>query len=395
MKRHLVYTAGLITFLALCVALVNFRVDPLLLYYHRHGGEEVLSRVEQFPNMRLYKPYHVARIKPHTVIIGTSRSGTIRPPKHGEVDGSAYNLSMPGLTMHEMFGMVRHAHAQEPLRRLIIGLDYLALVSTTPLSRPGYEESRLSGASNRTHSIALLLRRIGDTRETLLSFDMLRQSLRAIRRPDNLPRLYFADGSWRQLGMRLSGNAGYIYNARFGLNLSNLEHFRTRENILILEQLLDFCYRNNIETTLFFTPVHTFFVDIWHRLGKESLWREAHSEVLRANRQAARRSGRKPFEVLGFQTEAEVVAEPIYPTGKASDSWLSDGLHFGDKLAVKIIESVLLSPRMFGESLDERSLNPYLERTDVIRRDFLRANQKQVTALYDKIEFVRSAESMQ
>ena len=395
MKRHLVYTAVLITFLALCVALVNFRVDPLLLYYHRNSGDEVLSRVEQFPNMRLYKPYHVARIKPRTVIIGTSRSGTIRLPARREGDRSAYNLSMPGLTMHEMLGMVKHAHAGEPLRRLIIGLDFLALVSTTPLSRPGYEESRLSGASDQTPSSATLLQRFGDARETLFSFDMLRQSLRAIRRPDNLPRLYFADGSWRQLGTRLSGNAGYIYNARFGLNLSNVEHFRTGENILILEQLLDFCHRNNIETTLFFTPVHAFFVDIWHRLGKESLWRDAHSEVLRVNRQAAQRAGREPFEVLGFQTEAEVVTEPIYPTGKASDSWLSDGLHFGDKLAIRIIESISGSPHTFGESLDQRSLNPYLDRTDSIRRDFLRSNEKQVMTLYDKIEFVRSAESVQ
>jgi hypothetical protein len=388
MKRHLVFIAAFIAVQVVLVALVNFRVDPLLLYRHSGGGGELLSRIEQFPNMRMYKPYHVSGFRPDAAIIGTSRSGTLRfaPRSGGNIAG--YNLSMPGLTMHEMLGMVKHAHAQRTLRRLIIGLDFLALVSSRPVSRPGFEAARLREPGDRPLSSALLLQRISDARETLVSVGMLRQSLRAIRQPANLPRFYFADGSWRQVGTRLSGEAGYVYNARFGMNLSNLPHFRTDENMEILEELLDFCHSNGIDTRLFFTPVHVFFIDIWHRLARDNLWREAHAEVLEANRRAAGRHRGQPFEVVGFQAEREVVTETIEPTGKGAGSWFSDGLHFGERLAGKIMASMQESPGSFGEVLDEDTLDRYLEQSDAARRAFLRDNHKQVMKLYNKIEFI-------
>ncbi len=43
-------------------------------------------------------------------------------------------------------------------------------------------------------------------------------------------------------------------------------------NLEILRQLLDFCYQNNIETKIFFTPMHAFFLDLWFHIAAEDLW---------------------------------------------------------------------------------------------------------------------------
>lgn len=385
MRRHLFLIIIATLGLTVSVGLVNYWVDPLLLYRLRDGGGNLLSRIDQFPNMRLYKPYHVTRLKPDTLVIGTSRSGSLRLSSGGDDRYPAYNASMPGLTVHELDAMVRHTHAGSPLSRLVIGLDFLALVTTEPLSRPGFDDRRLVRSDDGFHSADFLLQRMSDVRATLFSWDMLRQSVRAVRRPENLPRRYYSDGAWSQVGMRLSGTAGYLYNARFGLNVKNLGSFRIPENIELLADLLDFCHRNGIETTLFFTPVHAFFVDFWYRLGQGDLWRDAHAEVLRVNRAVAEAHDSSPFDVLGFQAEEQVVAEPIYPRGQAEKAWFGDGLHYGDKLAGKIGRAIEHSPHGFGLVLSQHNLDVYLDQVESISQNFVSSNKGQVAKLHRKL----------
>ena len=116
----------------------NFFVDPLMLFHHRGEGIATLNRIDQFYNMRLYKPPHITSLKPEAIIIGSSRTGTMRP-RHPSWDGlAAYNLSIPGMTLSELTALVKHAQANGPLDKLMIGLDYQALVTPVPVYRTGF-----------------------------------------------------------------------------------------------------------------------------------------------------------------------------------------------------------------------------------------------------------------
>ena len=148
MKRYLA-SVGLAMLLVISgIVSFNYFVDPLGLFHFRDADVATLNRIELFDRMRLQKPLHVNRVKPDRVIIGSSRSGTLQPPRQDRQVLNAYNFSMPGLTIYELNRSVKHAHANRPLTRLTIGLDYDALVSPKPGYRPGFEPN--AGAGTRS-----------------------------------------------------------------------------------------------------------------------------------------------------------------------------------------------------------------------------------------------------
>lgn len=105
-------------------------------------------------------------------IIGSSRSGTIRPEHSQWQELKGYNFSVPGLTLYEMNRSVRHAHARQPLEKLMIDLDYQAMVSPLPRTRKGFKASRLVTNSAGFSSVPYLRQRLSDLQVSLFSLDV-------------------------------------------------------------------------------------------------------------------------------------------------------------------------------------------------------------------------------
>lgn len=383
-KRHLILIGFTLTLQVGCVAVINYFIDPYLLYYHRHGGAAELSRIDQFTNVRLYKPYHVSRNQPEAVIIGSSRSGTIRP-RHPAWEGMVtYNLAIPGITPYELNRLVKHAQAVRPLRKLMIGLDFQTFVTPLPEFRPGFEPARQAVRASDLHSLEFNLQRLRDLQVTLFSLDVLGDSLRALDPPQSLPRRFFPDGTWQEKTTLLMGNAGYRFVAKNRLDV-DFAALDTTKNMRLLRDVLDFCYENGIETHLFFTPSHSVMVDLWFRLVSHSLWRAVHSEVLRLNEELAAGRGVPAFPVWGFQAERAMVAEPIYTARNAHKAWFHDGIHYGFRLGKKIMDAVWGQQTDFGRKLTSTTLDPYLAEVDRVRAEFVRSHPKQVARLYGQI----------
>lgn len=385
MKRYLVYVLVAVVAIVGAVGAVNYLVDPFLLYHHRDGGDAMLGRIDQFYNMRLYKPYHVRRLKPQAVIVGTSRSGSIRP-RHARWEGlRTYNFAMPGMTIYEIDRLVKHAQAVQRLDKLLIGLDYHALVRAAPKYRPGFESDRFVEKPTDFHSVKFIGQRLQDLQAFLFSLDMLGESFRALAPSPKLPRVYYLDGTWKGVGRALVGRGGYIYVARSAVESRLMTPFRLDENLPYLRDLLDFCYRNDIDVTLFFTPTHVFFVDLWYRIASQSLWRKTHREVLAINEEIAARYGREPYSLFGFGDETEVVAEPIYRARDIDKAWFMDGAHYGTRLAERIMDALLVPGGEFGHTLDTVNIEGYLDGVNEIREGFMRNNRKQVDDLHRSI----------
>lgn len=385
MKRYLIVILVATTLIVGGVGIINYRVDPFLLYHHRDGGDQLLGRIDQFYNMRLYKPYHVNRRKPEAIIVGTSRSGSIRAQHPSWENLRTYNFAMPGMTVYELGQLVKHAQAVQPLSQLIIGLDYHALVRAVPTYRPGFEPARLVEKPAEFRSPAYIAQWFRDLQTFLFSFDMSRESLRAVAPTASFPRIYYADGAWKGVGRELVGRGGYIFVARSAVESIQVTPFRLEDNLPYLRDLLHFCYRNNINTKLFFTPTHVFFVDLWFRIASEQLWRDAHREILAINNEIAREYNRPPFEIWGFGDVKEVVAEPIYRSKDIDKAWFMDGAHYGTKLAEHIMEALLGPEGDFGRIVTPDTVDDYLDRVNSIREQFFRANPKQVAGLHDRI----------
>jgi len=385
MKRYLVSVAVILLLILGSVAAFNFLIDPLLLFHHRDAGAEQLSRIDQFHNMRLYKPYHVNRLQPDAIIIGSSRTGTIRPNHPSWRGLTGYNFSVPGMTMYELSRSVRHAHANRPLRKLMIGLDYNTLVSPDPLYRPGFAPARMARSPADFYSAAFNKQRIQDLQGTLFSFDMMGESLLAVTRTSPGIRRYYPDGAWRALSKQLTGRGGYTYVATNALTARTGAAPDSSDNLLILRDLLEFCYRNNIEARLFFTPTHVFFVDLWFHLASRQLWRSTHQNIVVMNTALAAQYGRSPFAIRGFGNEQQVVDEPLYRTRDIEKAWFNDGVHYRTRLAERIMAALWDPDEDFGQSLDTANIGEYLDSVEALSRHFVESNKQLVDDLHKKI----------
>ena len=204
-----------------------------MLFHHRGEGIATLNRIDQFYNMRLYKPPHITSLKPEAIIIGSSRTGTMRP-RHPSWDGlAAYNLSIPGMTLSELTALVKHAQANGPLDKLMIGLDYQALVTPVPVYRTGFAPERLMSDASDAASARYMLQKIRDLRATLFSFDILGQSVKALAGVGSQVRKYYPDGAWASTSNRMKGRGGYIYVAENTAKVDPSITFGNEENLQV------------------------------------------------------------------------------------------------------------------------------------------------------------------
>lgn len=386
MKRYLANFCLCLLLIFSSIGLFNFLVDPLLLYRADTAVPDQISRVEQFYNMRLYKPRHVGRLKPEALIVGTSRSGTISPDSEAWRGLAGYNFSQPGMTLYELFRSVQHAHAQQPLTKLMVGLDFGPFTHVTPLFRLGFEEARHATDASDIYSPRYLLQQFADLRTTLFSFYITGESLRALNPPKKRSRHYYDDGSWESASRGLRGRGGYAFVARGVVSEVKAQGIEIDANLAVFRDLLQFCYANEIDTRFFFTPAHVFFVDLWFRLGAEQAWYEVHREVVRMNEELAEQYGRQAFEIWGFGNVRNMVTEPIYEASEADKAWFSDGLHYESRLAIPMKLAVWGANPGFGTRLDSATIIPYLTDIDRMRQEFIDANQEVVTTVYQRID---------
>jgi hypothetical protein len=386
MTRYLI-TVGVILLLFIgTFGTFNYFVDPLLLYQQQGSSNATLNRVDQFDNMRFSKPYHVLELKPDAIIIGSSRSGTIIP-KHAQWLGlKGYNFSLPGMTLNEINRSVRHAHANHRLNKLMIGIDYQAVVSPLPTSRSGFEPDRLVSSATGFRSATYLGQYLTDLQASLLSLDIASESLAALSPPGPRVRKYFSNGIWRSITNQLTGRGGYIFSAKNTARTLEVTPFEADTNLAIYEDLLRFCYSNNIDTRLFLTPTHVFVVDLWFGLASEALWRDTHRRLLAINQQLASEYNRTAFIIRGFGNEAQVTDEPIYLARHIERAWFDDGVHYRAKMANGLMKGVWDTHSDFGQNLSSDNIDQYLDSIDALRVNFMRDNQEVIAQLQAKID---------
>ena len=382
MGRYIGWLLVTLTLGLLATAAINYRVDPLQLFHLRTSSAEALSRVEQFPNMRLYKPLHMAQLLPDALILGSSRSGGYAPADTGWQVRYAYNASLPGMTVQEMDHFLRYADAQRPIRNLLLGIDYERIVSPLPLSRPGFVAARTPHPAGKRRFLAFRKQRFLDYYTALFSTQFLRDSLVAATDAGPHLRRYHVDGWWEPTSDELSGQGGYIFALGNRLRWGAQYPIDPEQNLTALRKMLDFCYSRGIRTRIVLTPAHVSMVDMWQHLAGREMWQQTHRRLLLLNRKLAASHGARPFEIWGFGHQGDFVAEPIYRTRDVHKAWFADGIHPRRKLAEAIVKDVYRAAPRYGMRLAPDNLDAYLAQIDELRQGFIDRNRKQMQLIY-------------
>ncbi len=386
MQRYLQAVAAITLAICAVVSAINYAIDPYNIYHFDKADTASLSRIDQFYHMRLTKPWHLRQLQPDAVIVGTSRSAAIKPQHPAWQNNRTYNLSAPGMTVYEMLRFIQHAQATQPLEKLMLGLDFQAFITDQPRVRPGFAEPRFAHSGRQMQSVSYRRQVVTDLADTLLSLSALSRSAAALTGTGNAPkRKYFTDGTWASTSRFLVGKPGYEFVGSSKLTAHDIRPFRVGDNFDLFADILRFCHRHNIETRLVITPIHVFMVDWWHTLGYADEWQHFHEQLVAINTAVANEFNAEPFKLLGFNAAKGIVDEPIYASQQSDTAWFEDGIHFKDRLGLKIMRAAWDDSPTFGQLLNAQTVTPYLMSINTLTNAFRDKHPSVISDLQQRI----------
>lgn len=369
--------------LVLIAVIVSFNIwaDPYNLYRFKSANAERMSRIDQGLSMRLSKPWQVRQLRPDTALIGSSRSGSIKPHHQRWGAMRSFNLSMAGLTLYEMLLSIQHAQDNGPLNELIIGLDYETFISGDYQAGLGFSAARLAGAGHP----GFYRQALRDFLDTTFTSSALSRSLSAIKRRTPITTWYYPDGSWDNRSRAWRGEAGYVSVGRNMRRLAAGDSETFAANMAFFSGILDYCHQQGIAVTLFISPEHIFLTELRNTLGSSEQWILFHHELARINEQRAQANARPPYPLLGFNDLAGIVDEPL-PRGDSSpEAWFRDGIHFRNELGSLLLNRILDADYGRSHSLSSANMNQYLAPVEALRKSFVASNSKDIARYRRKI----------
>lgn len=334
-------TVALTALLILASAVVfNLAVDPYGMYRISDIAGFNSHKPAIYNRVRMAKAYEIRRTKPRTIILGTSRTHLGIRPSHPAwpVDGlPVYNLAFDGATTKEMYYYLRHAHAVQPLRLVLLGLDTYHLTNAPGTTRPDFDAQLLL----QDHSPwSQLWASLADAK-LLISYDTILESIATIRAQKQAPSAWFAkDGQrlgeiffrqpwehFQTLGPRAyfdeidKQEVGYKLEWRIpqkAARNSKLNPDTQADPVTSLgyiKHIIEFCRAHNIELVLFITPSHVHQLEIADATGEwPTIENGKRTLVQLLEDDAKKQHGRSAFPLYDFSGYTSVTSEDLPPS---------------------------------------------------------------------------------
>ncbi|MDJ0532507.1 MAG: hypothetical protein QNJ70_08420 [Xenococcaceae cyanobacterium MO_207.B15] len=248
------YNIFLLIIISLPIAVtgfINWLIDPQDVFNTPNYLGVNNIKPHKDDNDRLFKAIDITRIRPKTIIVGSSRTKQGINPEYPVFSQSSgvYNLALNGPNFYEVRRYVEHAIYNQPdLQEIILGIDFFMFNSDLD-NQPTFSESRLE----KKHIT------LDDGIKVLFSLDTLSNSKDTITasKQDSA-----TDDSYGENGFMPNRNADKPENI-WRFNQSIKLYFTLHSDYEFSEQywsdfekLVKLCEENNIKLKVFISPSH-------------------------------------------------------------------------------------------------------------------------------------------
>ncbi len=372
---------GLVLALLAALALFNGVMDPFGMFRWVKIEGVNAYKPAIYTRVRLFKAYEVERMRPQSIVLGSSRTHVgIRCSHPGwkALPGPCYNLAFDGATTREMYAYLEHANGVRPLKTVILGLDAYHLSSATSIVRPDFDQEVLfaPGKSELRRWIA------GDLR-ILISIDTLQATIEMWRRQDEgVPDWFAPDGQrlgevfFRRKGEQFveAGPRAYfdeIDRLEVGFQTEGAGAAPARpgrvsvasedeSSLAYVQRIVDFCREAGIDLRIFITPTHVHQQEIAAATGAWPSLEEGKRALVRLLAEDSARHPLLPripaYDFSGYNT----VTEESLPARGSHDEmrYYWDSSHFKSPVGDYVLNRVLgdgrgddPAPNDFGDYL--------------------------------------------
>lgn len=351
-------------FILSAVIIFNAIIDPYgLLPWPRIDGINTY-KPSTFKRVRLLKAYDLWRIKPQSVLLGSSRSHLAFRTSHpdwAQQYSRRYNLAFDGATTKEMYTFLQHAHAVSPVKQILLGLDTYHLSHAPASTRPDFDSSILMNKNNPLSFPKIL----GSSLRILSSLDTLSDSMKTIRsqqtqepnwfakdgqrlgevffrRPsENFkkfgPRYYFEEIDTLEVGFKLEWRIPSPSQSIPGIKPSEQS-----TSMDYIKKIIAFCRNKNIDLKIFITPAHAHQMELDYAVGEWNTMENGKRELVNIlNEDAKLYKDRLAIPFIDFSGYNSITSENLPDNDKDEMKHYWDSSHFKEQIGDLVLSRVL------------------------------------------------------
>lgn len=388
-----------VSVILIAAGLFNWLVDPYLVWGTKtHPGVNAV-KTDFLTHIRLGKAYIIRRLKPHSIVLGSSRAEHGIDPGHPAWGGAkpVYNLALSGPNIGELFAYFKHANSIAKLEQVVVGLDFF-MFNAYRENRQDYDESILLLGRFQDNLLAF-----ARMLQIATSSNTVQSSLETLR-GQGVGRNAVNENGWRNASTfedTLRRNAGYR-GAFVASETSYLRdvylpqpqgafEFQARSGRSTLNEfrsLVAYARANNMDLRLFISPSHARQWEVIDALGlwpKFEQWKRELVAILAEDEMGA--FGRKRFELWDFSGYNSISTERIPAKSDVSGhmSWYWDSSHYKKEVGDLVLDRVLgfhsnerIVPFEFGTAIDAINVDFHLDRIRRNRDDYRKSNPEEV-----------------
>lgn len=382
-----------VVLISLLLATLNYSSNPYFLFDSNSSVARYLDlQDEYFVKLRL-----IEKIKPRTVIIGTSKADRGIDAASPYLPQPAFNFGLPGSTIVMHRATLEHTINLVQPERIYLMLDFLAFnshVDMNQLRDPVYERYARSFLLDTRYDAWMRYRtsQLFDMAWALLSSKATANSL-YLSTYQSMPNRMREDGSWlfseeapalprfaflmilhEFIGKELSppGRPGFGFVDATSKN--TLQEF---------ESMLAFAYQHDTDIILVINPVHSISQIALYEAGLWSLQEQWMRELIRINDTVALRYDKAPYRIWDFSAPAGYNSEAL-PSRDKNMTWHFEGVHYTPALGNVMLAAMQDTPdsqqsggQEFGQVIDANNVEHRLGELRCALADYRDSNPRE------------------
>jgi hypothetical protein len=389
------------------MAIFNFIINPFAVFPAKPIAG--YSDVHFIENVRIYKNFWIKNHPSDGVMLGSSRiEESMIPLAAAWPDMNAYNMAMPGASLHETLRTLQHAHNVTPLKQVLVGLDFF-MFSAYMDSVGDFSEENFSidEHGNKKHGIYVLR----TYANLLFSTDAFEKSLATLK--DSKKRaapshesngsvsiaahnaavkdnaaIYkvfdsFENNYFRKNGFWLNGPNSTYTTVRNASGESTYDDYRA---------LLDYIYRNNINVRFVISPLHVRMLLGLDGIGLWPAFTDWKQQLVKINEDVAAAYQQTPkaiwdFAVVNDMTTELLPEDPRLPARKNGLQWFWDPAHAKPAFGTLMQERIFISQREdIGTKLRTDSVEVHIQQQTAALAAYKQVDPITATAIRKRLE---------
>ena len=386
-----------ILLILLSISVFNWLVNPydIFLSPNIEGVNLYKSEVERYT--RLSKAYQIENIKPEVIFLASSRGLVFTDDMLADGDVSAMNLSLASGSTYELYRMLQHAHAVQPLKKVILAVD--EVFSDTV--QTSFSEERLSVNVDGSINGHRWLQKVQDNFSSLFSIDALRASLRTLRKQGSSSTTSAHDasrvanaGGHRQMFNKMEVS---VFNKNKGEHQSCIDESSQKGNAgkasIYFEEIVDFSYKKNIELIVYISPSHARFYEIMCMTAQWPRIEAVKKHIVNTVEIKAKEYSSEPYIVWDFSGYNSITSENVPLKGDKLTlmKWYWEGSHYTRDTAAKIFGRMRESTGAssdFGVIINADNIQHKIDADYMARENYVRTDGDDLEELKNVMKLV-------